>query len=232
MKSAFKVYLVIWSVLFVAFQLIALVAPGWIGIEKYTTSLWIGYVFILLSFAVLFGCAIKVFGNNNLQKFFYGIPLVKISYTGLIVTFIFGGLCMFLSLLSGWVAAIICIIVSAINILAVLKAGAAGEIVGEIDDKIKSETHFIKLYTIKAADLEAYAKTETAKAETKKIAEAFRYSDPMSTEELEVAEVRIELAFEKFENAVKLGSDGVSALSEELERLIKARNNECRMMKG
>ena len=50
-------------------------------------------------------------------------------------------------------------------------------------------------------------------------------------EALKAAEVRIELAFEKFENAVKLGSEEVSVLSEELERLIKARNNECKLYK-
>lgn len=231
MKKIFNMYIAIWAVLLVIFNAIALISPGWIGIEKYSPSFWIGYAIITVAFLGQLACAWKAFGTDKLQKFFYNIPLIRISYAGLVATFVFGGLCMFLSLLWGWVAGIVCLIVVGITVLSVLKAGTAGEIVGEIDDKIKSETHFIKLYTIKAAELEAYAKTETAKAETKKIAEAFRYSDPMSTEELKAAEVRIELAFEKFENTVKLGSDEVSALSEELERLIKARNNECKLYK-
>ena len=231
MKKIFNMYIAIWAVLLVIFNAIALISPGWIGIEKYSPSFWIGYAIITVAFLGQLACAWKAFGTDKLQKFFYNIPLIRISYAGLVATFVFGGLCMFLSLLWGWVAGIVCLIVVGITVLSVLKAGTAGEIVGEIDDKIKSETHFIKLYTIKAAELEAYAKTETAKAETKKIAEAFRYSDPMSTEELKAAEVRIELAFEKFENAVKLGSDEVSVLSEELERLIKARNNECKLYK-
>ena len=231
MKKVFNMYFAIWAVLLVAFNAIALISPGWIGIEKYSPSFWIGYVVITAAFLGQLACAWKAFGTDNLQKFFYNIPLIRISYAGLIATFVFGGLCMFLSLLWGWVAALVCLVVIAITGLAVIKAGTAGEIVGEIDDKIKAETHFIKLYTIKAAELESYAKTETAKAEAKKIAEAFRYSDPMSNAELKVAEVKIELAFEKFENAVKLDSEEITNFAEELERLIKARNNECKLLK-
>lgn len=54
----------------------------------------------------------------------------------------------------------------------------------------------------------------------------------MSAKELERDEIKIELVFEKFENAIKTENDAeTAALSEELERLIKARNNECRMTK-
>ena len=96
---------------------------------------------------------------------------------------------------------------------------------------LEKRTKFIKVYTIRAEELKSYAKSEITKAETKKIAEAFRYSDPMSNDELKVAEVKIELAFEKFENAVKLESEEISNFAEELERLIKARNNECKLYK-
>lgn len=231
MKKIFNMYIALWAVLLVVFNAIAFISPGWIGIEKYSPSFWIGYAVITVAFLGQLACAWKAFGTDNLQKFFYNIPLIRISYAGLIATFVFGGLCMFLSLLWGWVAALVCFVVVAITVLAVIKAGTAGEIVGEIDDKVKAETRFIKLYTVKAAELESYAKTESAKAETKKIAEAFRYSDPMSKSELRTAELKIELAFEKFENAVKSESDEVTVLSEELERLIKARNNECKLYK-
>ena len=231
MKKIFNMYIAIWAVLLVVFNAIAFISPGWIGIEKYSPSFWIGYAVITAAFLGQLACAWKAFDTDNLQKFFYNIPLIRISYAGLIATFVFGGLCMFLSLLWGWVAALVCLVVVAITVLAVIKAGTAGEIVGEIDDKVKGETRFIKLYTVKAAELESYAKTETARAETKKIAEAFRYSDPMSKSELRTAELKIELAFEEFENAVKSESDEVTVLSEELERLIKARNNECRLYK-
>ena len=231
MKTVFRFYAVIWAILFVAFLFISILSPGWIGIEKLTPSFWTGFAFIMISFVLQLGCALKAFATDDIQKFFYNIPLIRISYAGLIATFICGGLCMFLSLLWGWVAAIICIIVLAVTIIALLKGGAAGELVGEIDDEIKEETYFVKLYTIKAAELETFAKTEIAKAEAKKIADSFRYSDPMSKPELEAVEAKIELAFEKFENAVKLGSEEVLTFSEELESLIKARNNECKLLK-
>ena len=231
MKKIFNMYVAIWAVLLVVFNAIAFISPGWIGIEKYSPSFWIGYVVITFAFLGQLACAWKAFGTDDLQKFFYSVPLIRISYAGLVATFVFGGLCMFLSLLWGWVAAIVCIVVVAITVLAVIKAGTAGEMVGEIDDKIKAETRFIKVYTVKAAELCDFAESAEVKSAAKKIAEAFRYSDPMSCNELRAAEAKIEFVFEKFENAVKTGSEEVSALSEELEKLIKARNNECRLLK-
>ena len=71
MKKVFKFYLVIWSILFIAFQFIALLSPGWIGIEKYSPSFWVGYAFIMLSFALQLACNFKAFGTDDLQKFFY-----------------------------------------------------------------------------------------------------------------------------------------------------------------
>ena len=49
MKKNFKYYIGIWSVLFVLFNVIAFISPGWITHDKYTSSFWIGYIFITLA---------------------------------------------------------------------------------------------------------------------------------------------------------------------------------------
>ena len=50
MKKVFQKYLILWAVLFVLFQVIAFISPGWGGVEKYTASFWIGYVGITIAF--------------------------------------------------------------------------------------------------------------------------------------------------------------------------------------
>ena len=45
MKKLFKNYAVIWAILFVAFNIIAFVSTGWVGIEKYTVSFWTGCIY-------------------------------------------------------------------------------------------------------------------------------------------------------------------------------------------
>lgn len=112
MKKVFKNYAVIWAVLLVVFNVIAFVSPGWITHEKYTASFWIGYVFITLAFLGQLACAYVAFKAENLTKLFYNLPLFSLSYTGLIVSFVVGGLCMLISPLPYWVGAVVSFVVA------------------------------------------------------------------------------------------------------------------------
>lgn len=220
-----KRYIGFWAILFVLFQLIAFISPGWINIEKYTSSFWIGYVFITISFAGQLICTMTALKEENLTKLFYKIPLIRISYTGLIVSFVFGGACMLLSLLPYWIGALVAVIVLAVTALGLVKASAAADIVAEIDGKISKQTFFIRNLAMEAENLMIRAKTPEAKAACKKVYEALRYSDPMSNDALTEIEGKIEAQFAMFSNAVS------SEAAEELLLLIGERNSKCKLLK-
>jgi hypothetical protein len=97
-------------------------------------------------------------------------------------------------------------------IIAVAKAKVAADVVGEIDDKIKVQTAFIKMLAVDAEGLIARGKSEAAKTACKKVYEAVRYSDPMSSEGLASVESEITIKFAKL-------SDAVAAENERLEHL-------------
>ena len=136
MKKVFKFYSVVWAILLALFNVISFVSVGWTGIPKYTPSFWIGYVFITLSFIGQIVCAYFALKDNDIKKTFYNVSLISTSYTGLILSFVFGGLCMIISPLPYWVGIILCAIVLAFNIIAVVKSTAAIDIVGGIDKKV------------------------------------------------------------------------------------------------
>ena len=220
-----KRYIGFWAILFVLFQLIAFVSPGWINIEKYTSSFWIGYAFITLSFFGQLICSLFVLKEQNLTKLFYKIPLIRISYTGLIVSFVVGGACMLLSPLPYWIGALVAAVVLAITALSLVKASAAADIVAEIDDKISKQTFFIRDMTMEAENLMVRTKTPETKMICKKIYEALRYSDPMSNDALAEIEGKIKTQFTSF-------SDSVSPeAAEELLLLIGERNRKCKLLK-
>ena len=226
MKKLFKNYAVIWAILFVAFNIIAFVSTGWVGIEKYTVSFWTGYVFITVAFLGQLACAWKAFNTDDIKKFFYNVPLITVGYAGLIATIVFGGLCMLLSLLWGWVALLVCAAVLAITVIAVVKAGTAAEIVDEIDKKVESKAAFIKNLQVNAEMLaERETDSETKKA-LKSLSEKIRYSDPMSIPTL--AEIENDILY-KF-NALKTSENKVDDVKEIL-LLLEERNKKCRMMK-
>ena len=232
MKKGFKYFAAVWAVLFVLFQVIAFVSPGWTDVEKYTGSFWCGYVFITLCFAGQLACAWFALKDGRGHKTFYNMSLFTTCYGGLIVSFIFGGLCMLLSLLPYWAAILVCVIILAAQVLAVAKTVAAIEIVSNVDQKVKVKTFFVKSLTVDAESLLMSVSDDEVKQQCKKVYEAVRWSDPVSHDALSSLETTITLKFNAFSSAAKTGDrEAVSELAKELLVLLSDRNNKCKLLK-
>ena len=233
MKKTFNYYSICWLIALIVFNVITFVTPSEIaGISKFTGAFWTGYIFITLAFIGQLGCAYKVFKAENLKKLFYNIPLISISYTGLIIMLIVGIVCMAVSFIPYWVGVIVCLLVFAFSAISVIKATVAVDVVSEIDEKIKEQTQFIKLLTADAEHLMSSSKTAELKAEAKKVYEAIRYSDPMSNEALADIEGQIQSEFAFFTQVIRSEDlELAKSVADGLFNLIDARNNKCKVLK-
>lgn len=108
MKKLFKSYFAIWAVLLVLFNIIAFVSAGWTGQEKYTSSFWVGYVSITIAFLGQLACTNYALKNDDPRKTFFSLSLFSVGRAGLIMTFVFGGLCMLISTMPYWAGTILC----------------------------------------------------------------------------------------------------------------------------
>ena len=70
MKKVFKFYSAIWAVLLALFNVISFVSVSWAGIEKYTPSFWIGYIFITIAFIGQIICTYFALYDNDIKKTF------------------------------------------------------------------------------------------------------------------------------------------------------------------
>jgi hypothetical protein len=232
MKKRFGLYLIIWAVLLVVFNVISIVSPGWATIEKTTPTFWIGYAFINATFVGQLICAWMAFKDESAKKSFLNVSLFTTSYAGLIATFVIAGICMLISPLSGWISAIVCTVVLAINIIAVVKAKIAIELVAEVEKKVEKATSFIYDKRVESDSLLARAKTDDAKAICVKVCDAFKYSDPMSNSDLATVEEEIQAHFTLLKKAIIDGNmEDATAESEEVLALIAERNNKCKRLK-
>lgn len=233
MKKSFKVYAIIWAILFALFNVICFVTPGEAaGMSKYGGAFWVGYIFITLAFIGQLICTYFAFNPDNLQKLFYNIPLITISYIGLIIILVVGGLAMAVPNLPNWVGIIVCLLVLAFTAIAVITAKAAGTVVSNIDEKIKTNTAFIKELTVEAQNLTSRAKAPMLKKLCTKVYEALRYSDPMSHENLSDIENRIKEEFSAFTDAVLSDNlDNTESSANELINLINERNSKFKVVK-
>ena len=233
MKKNFKFYIIIWAILLVLYNLtVFLVRPVMPGyIINYDARFWISWGVIIATFIGQLFCAKAAFDSKNNEKLFLNIPLITQSYTALVVATIAGSALMLIPDCPAWIAAIVCAAVFGFGAISVIKAKAAADIVSDTDDKIKTQTLFIKSLTVDAEGLISCAKSEAVKAECKKVYEAIRYSDPMSSDALTGIESQITLKFNEFSNAVTSGTDNIETLANEVVILVGDRNKKCILLK-
>lgn len=231
MKKTFGFYSAIWVVCFAVFNLICFVSPRFFGsFDKFDGAFWVGYAFITVAFVGQLACAIVAFRAENLQKMFYNLPLLSISYSGLVAMLVLGSLTMAIPDLPKWIGAIVCILALLFTVISVLRASAAAEIVNDIDKKVKSQTQFIKMLTVDAQNLMERAQTPEERIACKKVYDAVRYSDPMSSDALSIEEHEISEKMLVFADAVQYHGN-FSECADELIALIGNRNRKCKALK-
>ncbi len=232
MKKNFKYYVIWWLGLLGLFNLLAFIIPAYPTLEKFTPSFWIGWGVTIAAFFGQLICAWVAFKEESAKKTFYNISLFTVSYSGLISTFVVALICIIVTPLPYWIAAIACAVVLAINIIAVLKAKIAIDAVASVDAKVEKATAFIYDMREESESLLTRAKTDEIKVICKKVRDAFKYSDPMSNAELAAVEEKIKICFALFSKAViEEKTEAATSEGEEALALIAERNNKCKRTK-
>ena len=233
MKKNFKFYALGWFVLLGLFNLLAFIIPAWPTLEKFTASFWIGWGVTIGAFFGQLICAWVAFKEESAKKTFYNISLFTVSYAGLISMFVVAMICIVVTPLPYWIAAIACSVVLIANIIAVAKAKMAIDVVVNVDEKVEKATAFVYEMREESESLFARAKADEAKAVIcKKVCDAFKFSDPMTKAALNDIEAEIKNRFDIFKAAIREGKiDEATSASDELLALISERNSKCKRIK-
>lgn len=104
MNKNFKSYALYWGILLVLFNACAfLTRSQWGLIEGSEAAFWIGYGFITAAFIGHLIAGYVALRGDNATRTFYNLSLMRISTTGLIVSFIIGILTMVRPYLDSWI---------------------------------------------------------------------------------------------------------------------------------
>ncbi len=233
MKKSFKLYIICWAIMLALFNAVCFITPNEAaGLSKFGGAFFVGYIFITVAFVGQLVCAYIAFKAEDLEKLFYNLPLITVSYSGLILTLLLGGAAMVIPNLPNWVGAVACLFILGLYAVAVIKAIAAAKAVASVDKKISRQTGFIKNLTLAADHLVSHAQSEEVQRACKKVLEAVRYSDPMSSIRLQEIEERITTEMQQLRETVENNDAEIaSTVAEELIALLEDRNRQCKAFK-
>ena len=197
---------------------------------------WISFVFTLISFVLSLGVSLYVFGKDDeMTSKFYGFPIFKIAYMYPLVQFAVGVIiCLIAAFVAVpyWVALILSLIILGVSAIGVIATDNARDIVEENEAEIERVTKATKLFNLNVSSVLDLCTEPSVKKELEKLAESFRFSDPVSSDATEDIESTI---MEKLEN-LKISisssdSDENIAKITELKNLLAERNRICKVSK-
>ncbi len=202
------------------------------GLSKFDSWFWISYAIITFTFIIQLICSFFIFNEKKLQNRFYNIPVYSASILCLAAMLLTGGLCMWIIPVPSWIGGIACCFLLVVYVIVLSALSAAANTIKAIDKKVKVKTLFVKMLTANAEALMQNTTDPEMQPIAKKIYEAVRYSDPMSSKALEGIEYKISAQFDVLSAALKNGDVAVAqAEAAELECLINERNTKCKILK-
>ena len=197
---------------------------------------WISFVFTLISFVLSLGVSLYVFGKEDeMTSKFYGFPIFKIAYMYPLVQFVVGVIiCLIAAFVAVpyWVALILSLIILGVSAIGVIATDNARDIVEQTEAESERVTKATKMFNLNIASVLDLCTEPSVKIELEKLAESFRFSDPVSSDATEDIESTI---MEKLEN-LKISisssdSDENIAKITELKNLLAERNRICKVSK-
>jgi len=220
--------LIILAVAVVTFNVVAFAVPFVRG-----PVFWLGYAFGLV--AILGGAAAIVYalGRKGLRSKFYGLPLASLawSYIGTQITASFVEMRVFA--MPTWLALVINVIILAVAAVGLVLADVGTEAIKQIDGRVGAKVFYIRSLQADVELMMDRAGDPGLRKSLGELAEALRYSDPMSSDSLAVVENTLEVKVAQLAELVGAEdpSEAISLVAESRE-LVAERNRKAKLLKG
>lgn len=195
-----------------------------------TAVFWLSWVFTLLAFGVaayaIYAAFIK---NPNAKSRFYGFPIARIGAIYAIAQMVVGGVFMALGLIiPWWLATVLYAIGFALAVIGLVSAESVVDEIQQQDEKLKKDVSIMRALQSKVSQMVG----QCEEPDIKKLADDFRYSDPVSSEAIAEAEVELSAAVDALQAAIVDGnSDEIKLLCRKASAALAERNRLCKLNK-
>ncbi len=232
MKKGSIQAIIIGLVVLCLFNLMAFVIPF-----DRNATFWIAYAAEMIAILAQFG-VFKYSSDREatLKSRVLGFPLIRVGYIYLIVQSILSVLLMilatFIEKMTTWIPIISCAFVLGLAIICFVSVDVVRDQVERLEETSKVDTQFIMLMRAKSMNIAGQPVNPQSRVYLQAVAEKFKYSDPVTSQETMGYESRIGSVFTELESAALQNNDmAIQAISQNLINLIDSRNNICKLTK-
>lgn len=222
--------LVVLAVLAVVYCAVAFLLP----FRRDNAVFWVSVVVTLAALAALVYAVHTAFGGElSAKSRFYGFPIARIAavYLALqtVLSLVFMALAAVVPL---WLPLLLYILLAGAAIVGFVATDVTRDEVERQDAALKANVSAMRAIQSKALSLPGIAQDEETKKAVAKLAEALRYSDPVSGAPLRAIEADLAACVDELQKAVVDG-DRVSALAlaEKAGNILIERNRQCKLNK-
>ncbi len=224
-------FIVTLAILFAVFSVIAFVVPF-----PHTAAFWVSYLFGVLAIAAQLYAWPKAFAGDSPRSKFYGFPIARVATVYLIAQLVLSLLVMLLGLLvsvPAWIPALLFVLLLAAVALGFIAADAVRDEVERQDEAHKGKVQTMHALRSKAAYIASQCEDADTKQALSRLAESFRFSDPVSSAALTDIEATLGALVDELQSAV-LEKDVAAAqtLCAKAEAALADRNRLCKLNKG
>lgn len=227
MSKNMKKYIISWVSTLVLFNVICFVTPKTIGgVDKFDGGFWPCYGMVTAAFVLHLLLTWKVLGGNIDRP--HKSSLLAVSSLELTLMVIAGFVCIFVPSIPAWAGVIACAAILAFSLIFIMTTSSVNENLEVSNANLNAKTSRIRHLTDEAALLENYAKDGQSKVIAKKVYEALRYSDPVTSPEIVELDEEIEFKLTHLSRLFIDGDTLVESQATELLTLIDRRRVKCK----
>ena len=192
---------------------------------------WISYIFTIGAFFVTCGAIYMAFIRNvDAKSRFYGFPIARIGL-------IYGGAQLVASLgimalgemVDAWIPVLIYAIGMGAALIGLISVNAVVDEIQTLDKKLKTDVKLMRNLQAKVSQIAS----QSGEPAVAKLAEEFRYSDPVSSAAIADAEADLAAAVDELQAAfVDEDKEAVAQLCGKITALLSERNRLCKLNKS
>lgn len=216
-------------ILFVSAQIAVALLVGLTG------GFWVGCAFFAVGIGSVIGFSLSAMRKEQpMFDFLLGIPVWKHSATYAVVAFVLAILFSALGQkVHGAIAGVVQALALVVYLFFILTAKIPQQTIRNIREEVRTKTTRLRLLEADAQLLANSCNDAAARTEALRLADALRYSDPMSHASLESIEGEIEQQIRLARTEGNAGDNGaVVSRCRAAEALLEERNLKCKILKS